>query len=196
MRSFSLVLATRNPHKVAEVKAILSGLDLDIRELPDKCAPVEETGATLEENALLKARAAFGCTGLPSVADDTGLEVYYLLGEPGVRSARYAGDNATYEDNVRKLLWAMRGVPERRRHACFRTVVAYVDGRREITFEGRVEGKILAQPRGSGGFGYDPVFQPLGSHKSYAEMSDDEKNSASHRAAALHKLMDFLRTIK
>jgi len=196
MSSFSLVLATRNPHKVTEVRAILSDLDFDIRELPDQCSPVEETGVTLEKNVLLKARAAFECTGLPSVADDTGLEVYYLLGEPGVRSARYAGENATYEDNVRKLLWNLRGVPERRRYARFRTVVAYVDGRREITMEGRVEGKILEQPRGAGGFGYDPVFQPLGSHKSYAEMSDDEKNTISHRALALRKLMELLRTIE
>ncbi len=195
MSSFSLVLATRNPHKVAEVRAILSVLDLDIRELPDQCSPVDETGATLEANALLKARAAFECSGLPSVADDTGLEVYYLLGEPGVRSARYAGENATYDDNVRKLLWAMRGVPERRRYARFRTVVAYVDDRQEITLEGKVEGKILEQPRGVNGFGYDPVFRPVGSSKSYAEMSEDEKNSVSHRAAALRKLMDFLRTM-
>ncbi len=196
MSARRLVLATRNPHKVAEVRAILSELDYEIEELPGQCPSVEETGATLEENALLKARSAFECTGSPSVADDTGLEVYYLLGEPGIRSARYAGEDATYEDNVRKLLWNLRGVPERRRQACFRTVVAYVEGRREITLEGRVEGKILERPRGANGFGYDPVFQPLGSDKSYAEMSNDEKNRISHRAVALHKLMDFLRTGK
>lgn len=181
-----LVLATKNPDKVAEIEAVLAGSGLAgeiVRGLdwPD----VNETGDTLEENALLKARAVVEVTGLPVVADDTGLEVDALDGAPGVRSARFAGPEAEYEDNVIKLLQEMDGIEER--SARFRTVVALVfpDGV-EIVAEGSLEGTIASEPKGKGGFGYDPVFEFDG--VTLAEMSLDQKNELSHRARALEAL--------
>lgn len=181
-----LVVASKNPDKVAEIEEVLSGSGLAdeiVRGLdwPD----VEETGDTLEENALLKARAVAEATGLPVVADDTGLEVDALDGAPGVRSARFAGSDATYADNVSRMLELMDGVEDRA--ARFRTVVALVfpDGT-EIVAEGSVEGEITGEPRGSRGFGYDPVFEVDG--VTMAEMSVEDKNKLSHRARALHAL--------
>lgn len=181
-----LVVASKNPDKVAEIEEVLSGSGLaneTVRglEWPD----VEETGDTLEENALLKARAVAEATGLPVVADDTGLEVDALDGAPGVRSARFAGSDATYADNVSRMLELMDGVEDRA--ARFRTVVALVfpDGT-EIVAEGSVEGEITDEPRGNRGFGYDPVFEVDG--VTMAEMSVEDKNKLSHRARALHAL--------
>ncbi len=182
-----LVVASKNPDKVAEIEEVLSGSGLAneiVRGLdwPD----VEETGDTLEENALLKARAVAEATGLPVVADDTGLEVDALDGAPGVRSARFAGSDATYEDNVSRMMELMDGVEDRA--ARFRTVVALVfpDGT-EIVAEGSVEGEITDEPRGSRGFGYDPVFEVDG--VTMAEMSVEDKNKLSHRARALDALV-------
>lgn len=182
-----LVVATKNPDKVAEIEAVLasSGLAGEIvRGLnwPD----VEETGSTLEENALLKARAVVEATGLPAVSDDTGLEVDALDGAPGVRSARFAGPQAKYEDNVMKLLQEMDGVGDRQ--ARFRTVAALVlpDGV-EVVAEGAIEGTIIQQPRGNGGFGYDPVFEVEG--VTMAEMGPERKNELSHRARAFEALV-------
>lgn len=182
-----LVVASKNPDKVAEIEEVLSGSGLAneiVRGLdwPD----VEETGDTLEENALLKARAVAEATGLPVVADDTGLEVDALDGAPGVRSARFAGSDATYEDNVSRMMELMDGVEDRA--ARFRTVVALVfpDGV-EIVAEGSVEGEITDEPRGSRGFGYDPVFEVDG--VTMAEMSVEDKNKLSHRARALDALV-------
>lgn len=181
-----LVVASKNADKVAEIEEVLKGTRLAneiVRGLdwPD----VEETGDTLEENALLKARAVVEATGLPVLADDTGLEVDALDGAPGVRSARFAGSDATYEDNVARMMELMDGVEDRA--ARFRTVVvlAFPDGV-EIVAEGSIEGKIADEPRGSRGFGYDPVFEVDG--VTMAEMSIEDKNKLSHRARALDAL--------
>lgn len=183
-----LVVASKNPDKVSEIEGILSetGLAQEIvrgLDWPD----VEETGATLEENALLKAHAVVEATGLPALADDTGLEVSALDGAPGVHTARFAGDGARYEDNVAKLIEVL--ADEDDRSARFRTVVALAlpDGV-EIVADGVLEGVIADQPRGPGGFGYDPVFEVEG--RTLAEMGVEEKNSLSHRARAIRALAD------
>ena len=181
-----LVVASKNPDKISEIEEILRSLSLTdeiVRGLdwPD----IEETGRTLKENALIKARAVVEFTGLPVVADDTGLEVDALGGGPGVNTARYAGPGASYEDNVVRLLESMEGVEDRT--ARFRTVVALVmpDGV-EVTAEGSVEGVITKERRGGGGFGYDPVFEVDG--QTLAEMPAEDKNALSHRARALRAL--------
>lgn len=185
-----LVVASRNPDKVAEIEEILEGTNLAEEIVRDLDWPeVEETGSTLEENALLKGRAVVEATGLPVLADDTGLEVDALDGAPGVHTARFAGPEARYEDNVAKLLEAMGG--RRDRSARFRTVVALIfpDGV-EIVAEGSVEGVIAERPRGERGFGYDPVFAVGG--RTLAEMSLDEKNQLSHRARAIRALVEMV----
>jgi XTP/dITP diphosphohydrolase len=181
-----VVVATKNPHKAAEVAAVLARLlpglgVVDGLEWPD----VDETGATLEENALLKARAVAEFTGHAAVADDTGLEVDALGGAPGVWSSRYAGEDATYEENRRALLAAMSGQAER--SARFRTVVALVTPKGDVvTASGTLEGRITDSARGGGGFGYDPVFEVDG--RTLAEIGEHEKNKISHRARALEAL--------
>ena len=183
-----LVVASKNVDKVAELEELLRGIGLADEivgglDWPD----VPETGATLEENAKLKAQAVVEATGLPALADDTGLEVAALDGAPGVHTARFAGDDATYEENVAKMLRVMEGRQER--GACFRSVVALVfpDGV-EIIADGTVRGRITTQPRGKAGFGYDPVFEVDG--KTLAEMSPAEKNHLSHRARAIRALAE------
>ena len=154
---------------------------------------MEEAGATFEENALIKARAVATFTGMRALADDSGLQVDYLGGEPGIHSARYAGEDGKYEANNRKLLAALEGVPLERRRARFVCWAALVspDGT-ERTVEGIIEGTILEQPRGPGGFGYDPVFVPEGMERTMAELSEAEKNAISHRTRALRKLIPYL----
>lgn len=181
-----LVVASKNPDKIAEVEEVLAGLGV-VREIvrdldwPD----VDETEPTLVGNALLKARAVQQVTGLTAVADDTGLEVDALGGEPGVHTARFAGLDATYADNVAKLLEEMEGV--RKRSARFRTAIALVDpDGKELTVEGVVEGEITTEQRGQRGFGYDPVFAVRG--RTFAEMGSEEKHRISHRALALRAL--------
>ncbi len=181
-----LVLASANPDKVREIAAILVGHDLVPRpvEVPD----VDEMGATLEENARLKAVALVEATGDAAVADDTGLEVDALGGAPGVFSARFAGEGATYADNVAKLLAVLHGVEHRR--ARFRTVALarFPDGS-EVLAEGEVVGDIATSARGAAGFGYDPVFVPVGGDgRSFAEMSPEEKHAISHRGRAFRAL--------
>ncbi len=186
-----IVLATRNSGKVGEIKKILEEFDLlSLNEFPE--APeVEETGETLEENAVLKARKIAEHTGMAALADDSGLEVEILGGLPGVRSARFAGGNASYEDNNRKLLELMEGRENRR--ARFRCVIAVcAPPAAAVIREGACAGRITESPRGKGGFGYDPVFLPDGKDKTFAELSAEEKNSMSHRAAALRKIRDYL----
>lgn len=190
-----LLLATNNKHKVEEIRHFLAGLPYDVRSLtdiPNGPNTVEDL-PTLEGNALKKAREAYLASGMLSLADDTGLEVFYLAMNPGVFSARYAGENATYHDNCVKLQNAMLGVAPRRRKAQFRTVIAIVGNGIERTVEGRVEGLILEEPRGEQGFGYDPLFVPNGYTRSYAEMSIEEKNLLSHRARALEKAVEVLK---
>jgi len=190
------VVATLNPDKLREIEALLPR-DLaefvGLGELEGAVAP-PETGDTLEENALAKARAAVAFSGLPAIADDTGLEVDALGGEPGVRSARYAGEGAGYEANVRKLLERMAGFEAARRAARFRTVcVACFPDRPPIVAEGVLEGRITEARRGTGGFGYDPVFEVAGTGRTLAELPFDEKNALSHRAAAITNLVARLR---
>jgi XTP/dITP diphosphohydrolase len=194
MKIDCIVVATNNQHKSREIHDIMAGLGISVKDLRDfpPYPEVEEDGDTLEANALKKARAAHERTGLPAIADDTGLEVYYLLGSPGVYSARYAGPECSYEDNNRKLLRKMTQVPARRRQARFRCVIALIAPGLERTFEGLIEGSIAFTPRGTNGFGYDPLFIPEGCAGSYAELSADEKNGISHRARAVKALMDFL----
>lgn len=196
-----IVLATRNKHKVEEIKQIIkiyldeklySNLEILSVSDFDGVPEIEEDGKTFEENALKKAREVYKFTGLPSISDDSGIEVDFLNGEPGVFSARYAGESATDEENNRKLLKLLDGVPVERRTARFRCVIAYVDGEVEKTFEGVVEGKIAFQPRGTGGFGYDPLFIPNGFDLTYAEMPRDLKNKISHRSKAVKKFVEFL----
>jgi XTP/dITP diphosphohydrolase len=191
-----LMLATRNPHKVSEIAALLSDAGLTVlsfRDFPD-LPEVEEDGETLEENAVKKAVTIAAVTGLPSLADDTGLEVDALGGAPGVVSARYAGPGATYDDNNRKLLKALAGVRPPRRTASFRCVVALaVPGKPVRTVEGRTDGVILEEPRGGEGFGYDPVFLPDGHDRTYAEMGAGEKNAVSHRGKAVRAAAELVR---
>jgi XTP/dITP diphosphohydrolase len=151
---------------------------------------IEETAPDLEGNALIKARLIHEKTGSGCFADDTGLEVDFLEGRPGVHSARYAGEYATYADNVNKLLGEMDGAENR--NARFRTVIALILDGREYLFEGRVDGTILTAPRGDSGFGYDPVFVPDGYTRTFAEMTSVEKNSISHRGMAIERLLRFL----
>ena len=184
-----LVLATANPDKVAEIEAIL-GSAVGLLPRPADLPDVVEDGDTLEDNARLKAVAVAQAVGAAAVADDTGLEVDALGGAPGVHSARYSGDDATYEDNVRKLLAELEGVRAEQRTARFRTVAMVVtpDGT-EIVGVGAVEGRITTEPRGAGGFGYDPVFAPVEADgRTFAEMSDDEKHEISHRGRAFRAL--------
>jgi XTP/dITP diphosphohydrolase len=162
-----------------------------LSEAPD----VEETGTTLEENARIKARGVGNALGMLAVADDTGLEIDALDGAPGVYAARYAGENATYADNVAKVLAALDGVPPLRRTARFATVVvARTPAGTELIVRGEVEGLIVTQPRGTGGFGYDSVFEPIeGDGRTFAEMAPDEKHALSHRGRALRALVDRLK---
>lgn len=185
-----LVLATNNTHKIREITAMLAGFDVDVitkdsyPDFPD----VDETGTTLEENAILKAEAIFEHTGLPSLADDSGLEVDALGGEPGVNSARYAGPGCTFVDNNRKLLDALDGVPEDKRTARFRCVIAFCTGENNTTLaEGSVDGRITSSIRGQEGFGYDPVFEIPEFGITFAEMPAEQKNGMSHRGRALEK---------
>ena len=188
-----LVLATANPDKAAEITAIIGAAGtVELLARPDGVDDVEETGSTLVENARLKARALTEATGLPAVADDTGLEVEALHGAPGVYSARYAGPDATYDDNVSKLLAELAALDDDggSRRASFRTValVAFPDGT-EMSAEGVVEGRIAPVRRGTAGFGYDPVFVPdEGSGRTFAEMSAEDKHAISHRGRAFRAL--------
>jgi XTP/dITP diphosphohydrolase len=194
----SLVLATRNRHKVDELSAMLAGLPIRLLSFHDfpGMPEVVEDGETLEENAVKKAREVAEFTGLPALADDTGLEVDALGGAPGVRSARYASEGTDWTANNRKLLSELAGVVGPARAAAFRCVVALaVPGGEVETVEGRTRGVILEAPRGDEGFGYDPLFQPDGFDRTYAEMSADEKNAVSHRGKAINAAMDLVATL-
>ena len=193
-----IVIATRNRHKAVELQTLLHGVGYDAVRLdeidPDgKIPEVEETGTTFKENALLKAQAIAKATGLPAIGDDTGLEVDALGGAPGIFSARYSGENCTYEDNVKKLLRELSDVADDRRKARFKTVAVYVHKETELSAEGVVEGVITEKEEGVGGFGYDPVFSVLDMKKTYAQLADEEKNRVSHRGKAIRSLIEKLR---
>ena len=186
-----IVFATHNQHKTEEVRAIL-GADYRILNLPELgCPDIPETADTLKGNALQKAQYVADHYGRNCFADDTGLEVLALDGRPGVYSARYAGEGCSYQDNVLKLLREMQGVTDRR--ACFKTVIALILNGKTYFFEGRVDGIILPEQRGTDGFGYDPVFLPDGYDQTFAEMSPATKNSISHRGRAIQQLAAFLK---
>ncbi|RKQ84582.1 XTP/dITP diphosphohydrolase [Brockia lithotrophica] len=189
-----LLIASQNPGKIREVRELLASLAwgiVSLERFPDVKLP-PETGETFAENAVRKAIAAMEATGLPSLADDSGLVVPALGGRPGVRSARYAGEGADDAANVAKLLAEMRGVADRR--AYFVSVVAFAaPGEPVQTFEGRLEGVITEEPRGTGGFGYDPVFYVPDLGKTLAEVPLEVKNAISHRGQALRAFVDYLK---
>ena len=191
----SLVLATANRHKAEEMQAILADVGIPIltlKEFPD-FPGVEEDGVTCQDNAVKKAKVTAAFSGHWALADDTGLEVDALQGRPGVYAARYAGEHATYEDNCKKLLQELHGVPSDQRTARFITVVALAnpDGQTE-TVEGVLEGIITQEFHGTGGFGYDPVFYVPQAEKTLAEMTFAEKNRMSHRAQAVNNAKSLL----
>ena len=191
-----IVLATHNEDKCAEMTAILDELPIQLLSLEDfpEIGEIEENGSSLEENALIKARTVHSITKLLSWADDTGLEVDVLGGKPGVYSARYAGENCSYSDNVQKLLQTMENIPTDKRIAHFKTAIALVGENMELVSEGVVEGMITTKPKGVGGFGYDPVFYVLDKNKTYSEMKMTEKNQISHRGKAIQNMIKLLQS--
>ena len=190
-----IVLATRNKHKIQEIKTILSDLPLEILTLNDfpDVPELREDGATFQDNSLQKAQAVHQHIKLPALSDDSGLEVFFLNGRPGVRSARYAGDGASDEQNNEKLLGEMRGVAPRRRKAQFRAVLTLLDEKGVEVTEGICAGTLAESGRGTNGFGYDPIFVPSGFSRTYAELTAEEKNQISHRAHALAAMREILR---
>ena len=190
-----LVFASNNAHKLSEIRAIL-GDRLEIISLSDlQCHDeIPETADTLEGNALIKARYVWERYGLYCFADDTGLEVEALGGAPGVYSARFAGEHASFEDNVSLLLERLSGVAAPRR-ARFRTVIALIDEYGTHFFEGSVDGEITLERSGAHGFGYDPVFRPEGREETFAQLTEQEKNSMSHRGRAVQKLVRYLQAL-
>jgi len=189
-----LIFATNNRNKVEEIRAALPHT-ISIQSLSEAGIHIDipEPHATLEENALEKAKTIYELTGSSCFSEDTGLEVFALNNEPGVKSARYAGEEANSETNIEKLLSRLKGKTDLR--ARFRTVICLVLNGAEHYFEGVCNGRVLEERRGKGGFGYDPVFVPDGEKRSFAEMTIDEKNAFSHRKKALDKLVVFLNSI-
>lgn len=192
-----IVLATSNPGKLKELSALLAGHSIQVVSQSEfNVTDIEETGLTFVENAILKARNAAKHSDLPAIADDSGLEVDALKGAPGIYSARYAGANSDDKANLEKLLVAMEGVPEDKRSARFQCLMVYMKHELDptpITVQGTWEGSILFEPRGSGGFGYDPVFYVPDQQCSSAELTPEIKNSLSHRGQALKKLVSAFR---
>jgi XTP/dITP diphosphohydrolase len=186
-----LIFATNNQHKIEEMQAAI-GSKIELVSLKQAGIDVEipEPFDTLEENATAKSKFIYELTGKNCFSEDTGLEVESLNGEPGVKSARYAGENRSFEENIQKLLSKLEGVSNRK--ARFRAVISLVIGGKENQFEGICEGKIIDYKRGNQGFGYDPVFIPEGSDKTFAEMEVGEKNKFNHRRKAADKLVAFL----
>lgn len=189
-----IVFASNNAHKLEEVRSKLPA-EFKILSLKDVLGDVDipETGTTLDENASIKSRYVFERTGKNCFSDDTGLEISALNGEPGVYSARYAGEGCSFQDNMYKVLKNLGGVENRK--ACFRTVISLILNGEEHFFEGRVDGEILTEEHGKDGFGYDPIFRPIGFEKTFAEMSMEQKNAISHRGLAVGKLIKFLSDI-
>ncbi len=189
-----LVFATNNKHKLEEISAII-GKQINILSLKDiNCKEeIPETKETLAGNALEKADYVYTKYGYNCFADDTGLEIKSLNSRPGVYSARYAGEDCNFENNMNKVLEEMKTMDNR--EACFKTVIALIIKGKKYFFEGEIKGTILREKHGDKGFGYDPIFMPLGYNKSFAELSSEEKNAISHRGLATKKLIDFLKTI-
>lgn len=190
----SIVVASRNEHKIEELKSTLAQLGIELKSALDfpQLSEVVEDKPTLEGNAVKKAKYVYEETSIPALADDTGLEVDALDGRPGVFSARYAGEKASYQKNTDKLLKELSGVESKDRGAQFRTVVAFVSDDGIYTFEGVCRGEILKEPRGNKGFGYDPVFRPEEYEQTFAELDAGEKNRISHRGRAIQKFYSWL----
>ena len=184
-----IVIASSNKHKISEISIKIQPFFNEILSLTDfpEIGEIIEDGNTIEENSFIKSRTAFEYTKIASIADDTILEVDALNGDPGLFTARYAGENATYEENMTKLLERMDGIEDSYRTARFRTIISYVDGKDDFHVEGSIEGKILNTRVGNNGFGYDPIFYSTELNLSLAEMDSDQKNKISHRGLAIKK---------
>lgn len=188
----TLIFATNNQHKVDEIRAILGkGFHIITLKEAGIAIDIPEPHDTLQANATEKSSTISRLTGKDCFGEDTGLEVAVLNGEPGVKSARYAGEARSFQSNIEKLLKNMEGKTER--NACFRTVISLLYKNKEYLFEGICPGRLLTEQRGSNGFGYDPVFVPEGSNKTFAEMGMEEKNRYSHRKKAMEQLIEFLK---
>ena len=185
----NIIISSSNKHKISEIITTIKPLFDRIYSLSDfpDIGDIKEDGTSIVENSFIKSRVAFNHTKLPSMADDTVLEVDHLMGDPGIYTARYAGENATYEENMEKLLKNLKGVPWKERTARFKTVVTYVDGENDFFVEGCLEGKILESKQGDLGFGYDPIFYASAQNMSLGDMGLEEKNQISHRAIAIQK---------
>lgn len=192
----TIVLASGNSGKLREFRELLQGCGLEVRPQSDFHVPnAEETGLTFVENAILKARQACDVTGLPAIADDSGIEVDALLGEPGIYSARFAGEGATDDANNKKLLQLLADVPQQRRTARYQCVLVFMRHAADptpIICQGAWEGAILTEPQGEGGFGYDPLFLVAEQNRSAAQLDKDQKNAISHRGKAMKLLLEAL----
>lgn len=192
----TIVLASHNLNKAQEIQMLLGNQFHVIPQQAFDIPPIEETGSTFEENALLKAKTVYDIIGLPVIGDDSGLEVVALNNQPGVYSSRFAGDNASDDDNIDKLLRKMHNIPTEKRTARFRCVVAFLGTSSDdqpVFFEGEWAGYIAKERRGKNGFGYDPVFVDLQSNLTAAELESDQKNKISHRGMAMQSLKSYLR---
>ncbi|MBF25389.1 MAG: non-canonical purine NTP pyrophosphatase, RdgB/HAM1 family [Flavobacteriales bacterium] len=185
------IFASSNPNKLLEISKQLSHLELLSLNDVEYFDEIIESGMNLRENALIKSKTIFDKYNIATIADDTGLEVYALNGEPGVFSARYAGQQANAHENINKLLSKMNNVKDRR--ARFRTVISLTTNNEQLFFEGVVDGIVTDKTTGQSGFGYDPIFVPNGFKKTFAEMSLEEKNTISHRSQAIKKLIEYLK---
>ncbi|GBE02942.1 MAG TPA: XTP/dITP diphosphatase [Nitrospirae bacterium] len=190
-----ILIATKNKGKIREMNDLFSDLKIEFIGLDslEDVPEVEEDGHTFHENAMKKAMTFFNFSSLQTLAEDSGLEVDYLGGSPGIFSARYAGEDATDEENIKKLLEELKNVPEKERTAKFVSVLCLIFDGKPHFFEGEVKGFILDQPRGESGFGYDPLFVPEGYTETFAELGLSVKNKISHRAMSLKKLKEFLK---
>ena len=192
-----IVIASSNKHKISEISINIKPFFdnvLCLQDFPD-IGEIIENGNTIEENSFIKSRACFNFTKIASVADDTILEVDALKGDPGLFTARYAGNKATYEDNMQKLLQNLEGVENHLRTARFRTIISYVDGENDFHVEGSLEGKITKNKLGSNGFGYDPIFFTEKFNMTLAQMDNDQKNQISHRGLAISKFVSRIEEI-
>ena len=191
----TIVLASHNRNKAQEIQMLLGNQFHVILQQAFDIPPIEETGSTFEENALLKAKTVYDIIGLPVIGDDSGLEVVALNNQPGVYSSRFAGDNASDDDNIDKLLRKMHNIPTEKRTARFRCVVAFLGTSSDdqpVFFEGEWAGYIAKERTGKNGFGYDPVFVDLQSNLTAAELESDQKNKISHRGKAVQSLKSYL----
>ena len=193
----NIIISSSNKHKISEIITTIKPLFNEIYSLSDfpDIGDIKEDGTSIVENSFIKSRVAFNHTKLPSMADDTVLEVDHLMGDPGIYTARYAGENATYEENMDKLLKNLTGVPWEQRTARFKTVVTYVGGEHDFFVEGCLEGKILESKQGDLGFGYDPIFYASAQNMSLGDMGSEQKNQISHRGIAIQKFADKIKRL-